>query len=256
MPPLREITLFYSFFQLGMTQHNDCSSREHYICTDTKCIGYIDRHNLIQVIAHVLQLTCDDNTREIHRSECNDITHFHGVSTCTTSILDYLTRISILLPHVSSINFVVMCMYMNMYGHILHNKANIINHYTIHRLIITSIMLSVKFHEDSYTSNKGFAAIGGIALRELNTLEIDMLSTLQFQLYISIDRLAYEYESLILFIRHTTISRAVNEVSSCVIRLSPAVENLNANRQQLVQSTNVSQSNYTINNNSVDHPAG
>lgn len=54
--------------------------------------------------------------------------------------------------------------------------------YNIHRLLITSIMLAVKFHEDFYYSNSFYAKVGGLPLPELNHLEVQFLLFINFEL--------------------------------------------------------------------------
>ena len=64
----------------------------------------------------------------------------------------------------------------------------------IHRLILASIVLSIKNNEDDYYSNEYYAKVGGISLDELNSLEYAMIILLDFNVYID-EEIYYNYES-------------------------------------------------------------
>ena len=44
------------------------------------------------------------------------------------------------------------------------------------------MLLAVKFHDDLHLNNEDFAKVGGVAVEELNILELEMLGILQFDL--------------------------------------------------------------------------
>eukprot|EP00190_Bangiopsis_sp_CCMP1999_P003682 CAMPEP_0198729306 /NCGR_PEP_ID=MMETSP1475-20131203/16865_1 /TAXON_ID= ORGANISM="Unidentified sp., Strain CCMP1999" /NCGR_SAMPLE_ID=MMETSP1475 /ASSEMBLY_ACC=CAM_ASM_001111 /LENGTH=197 /DNA_ID=CAMNT_0044491911 /DNA_START=235 /DNA_END=828 /DNA_ORIENTATION=+ len=64
------------------------------------------------------------------------------------------------------------------------------NSLNVHRLIITAVVLAVKFHEDSYFSNSFYARVGGVSLEEFNQLEIAFLEFIDFRLYVSTEEYA------------------------------------------------------------------
>lgn len=57
--------------------------------------------------------------------------------------------------------------------------------YTIHRLMGVAIMLASKLHDDVYWNNRTWAMISGIALEELNRLELRLMGILYSDLYVS-----------------------------------------------------------------------
>ena len=66
----------------------------------------------------------------------------------------------------------------------------------IHRLILTCVVVSIKYNEDDYYSNEYYAKVGGITLKELNQLEHNMLELLNFDVFVDDD--VYEsYENQI-----------------------------------------------------------
>jgi hypothetical protein len=55
----------------------------------------------------------------------------------------------------------------------------------IHRLIVTSMMLAVKFFDDVYYSNAYYAKVGGVKGNEMNVLEVHFLRLIDWQLFVS-----------------------------------------------------------------------
>jgi hypothetical protein len=52
------------------------------------------------------------------------------------------------------------------------------------------MILALKYNEDDYYSNKYYAKVGGISLKELNELEYNIMVLLQFNFFI--DDITYE----------------------------------------------------------------
>jgi hypothetical protein len=62
---------------------------------------------------------------------------------------------------------------------------------TIHRLLLTAVMLAAKTQDDEFLNNRCFAQIGGVSLEDLNTLELEFIVQLRHNLEVSRD----EYET-------------------------------------------------------------
>ena len=60
---------------------------------------------------------------------------------------------------------------------------------TVHRLVITAVMLAVKLMDDKYYSNAFYAKIGGVSPSELNHMELEMLRMLDYRTFVSSNRL-------------------------------------------------------------------
>jgi hypothetical protein len=63
--------------------------------------------------------------------------------------------------------------------------AQQIDELTIHRLLLLCLVLSSKFWDDFYISNKNFAINGGVSVYELNKLEWSMMEMLEFNVWVS-----------------------------------------------------------------------
>lgn len=53
-----------------------------------------------------------------------------------------------------------------------------------HRLLITSMMVAAKFHDDVFYSNAYYAKIGGLCLQEINSLEAKLVKLLDWRLQV------------------------------------------------------------------------
>ena len=52
-----------------------------------------------------------------------------------------------------------------------------------HRILLISVVISIKYNEDVFYSNLFYSKIGGIKLQELNELEIEFLKLINFRVY-------------------------------------------------------------------------
>lgn len=75
-----------------------------------------------------------------------------------------------------------------------HAGPSFINPFTVHRIVITGLLIAAKYHDDIYFNNKYYARVGGISLREMNMLELEFLARIQFNLFLS-----QEEEDIVLF---------------------------------------------------------
>jgi hypothetical protein len=61
----------------------------------------------------------------------------------------------------------------------------IINSYNIHRILISAVMVAVKFMSDVFFTNAHMAKVGGLPLQELNQLEMEFLKMCDYNLTVS-----------------------------------------------------------------------
>lgn len=61
---------------------------------------------------------------------------------------------------------------------------------TVHRFLIASVCVSTKALCDAFCTNSHYAKIGGIKLAELNVLEREFLSALEWRLIVSFTSLS------------------------------------------------------------------
>ena len=65
--------------------------------------------------------------------------------------------------------------------------------FNIHRLLLTALLVTAKYSDDAFHNNKLFSSLGGITLRELNQLELEFLSLLDFKMAVDIHEFTFMY---------------------------------------------------------------
>jgi hypothetical protein len=162
---------------------------------DMERIGEGERR-LVPIIAAVLQ-----NIVARNDGLGNDtvVTHFHAQRAPMVEINDYCERI-VRYSQCSPCCFVVALIYID---RLLALEPTFFpSSLNIHRLTLTSVLLASKFLDDFYYNNAYWARVGGVGTTELNTLELDMLAKLHFNLHVQTEEYLQYREELLL--QHTT----------------------------------------------------
>lgn len=105
---------------------------------------------------------------------------FHSDRIPSISITDYIHRIA-QYSESSPEAIIMSIMHILRIEHSYHSCVPV-SPYSIHRLLLTSVLVTCKFFDDSYFNNKFFARIGGISTQEMNQLELAFLLTLRYDL--------------------------------------------------------------------------
>ena len=150
-------------------------------------------NHVIEIVADILEEIVKDNEKnnenEINKSDSNEsaiISSFTSNKTPQISIKKYLTRImKYSKPETSTV--IICLIYIDK---ICENSSLQLSIYNIHRIILSCMILALKYNEDDYYSNKYYAKVGGISLKELNELEYNIMVLLQFNFFI--DDITYE----------------------------------------------------------------
>ncbi|ORX88766.1 cyclin-domain-containing protein [Basidiobolus meristosporus CBS 931.73] len=148
------------------------------------------------------------------------VTLFHSSSIPDISIKSYIRRIQKFVPFG---NDTLLAILIYLERAIKSADGILVNSYTIHRLLITSITIANKFFSDVIYPNSRYAKVGGLPLHEMNKLEVELLFMIDFNLNISPKDFA-EYT-------HRLLSYGVNDIS----KSSSSVRA----RQRLVSMTSV-----------------
>jgi len=129
-------------------------------------------------------------------------TVFHGLRSPNVSVRAYLQRIH-KYTNVSTGCLVCALLYIDRF--MQRNKSILLTSRSVHRLLITSVVVSMKFLDDLYYNNVYYAKIGGIPTSEMNSLELEFLFRLNFDLHAPQEEYErYKYEL------HVHASRATN----------------------------------------------
>lgn len=128
--------------------------------------------------------------------ELHKTTNFHSIRAPPMSVVDYLKRIRKYFL-CSDECFVMALVYIDRVSKT--NPAVPVCSLTVHRLIMISVMLAAKMHDDIHYSNEYYARAGGLCLKETNLLEAKMLALLKWKVSVS----AHEYQ-----LYHTLLCQA------------------------------------------------
>jgi len=134
----------------------------------------------IPVISFVLERL----VRQNDRLQCSNSTIFHAINPPSITIRAYIERI-VRYAKCSKDFFILGLIYIDRL--IQRNPTYVLNSLNVHRLLITSVMLASKYSNDFFYNNSYYAKVGGVPVKELNSLEIEFLYLLNFNLYVSTD---------------------------------------------------------------------
>jgi len=73
-----------------------------------------------------------------------------------------------------------------------------VNAFNVHRLMLTALLCTSKWFDDHYFNNSFYAKVGGISCSELNMLEVEFLSLINFDMFLPIE----QYTSFLHDINH------------------------------------------------------
>ena len=151
-----------------------------------------EEKQVLQKISDLLTDICDENKKEINIIY-KPLKCFYSRSIPLISLKDYLEHLY-KYCQINSSTIVLILIYIDRICNITKCKPS---YYNIHKLILGSMLLAIKYNEDEYYSPKLYAKIGGVSTSELCTLEYNFLSLIDFNLFIK-DDLFHKYNDYIL----------------------------------------------------------
>lgn len=110
-------------------------------------------------------------------------TRFDSAYVPDISIESYLERIS----KYSKASASVLLLAFVYIDRIRTSENFILTRLNVHRIFITAVLLATKFYDDEVFKNAFYASLGGVTVKELNILEIDLLNMLKFSLVVSVE---------------------------------------------------------------------
>ena len=104
------------------------------------------------------------------------------------SIYDYLLRIQ-KYSNAENNTIILAIIYID---RICNKTGLILNKYNIHRILISAILVAIKYNEDQIYDNVYFSKVAGVPVSELNYLERKFLEIINYDLFVS-DELFKKY---------------------------------------------------------------
>ena len=138
----------------------------------------IAKHSFVTVISCILESV---TIQQDNFSATAAITPFTALCKPKISIRDYIERI-LKYSNCSIECLVLALIYID---RLIQSGRIPVNSLTIHRILITSILIAIKFFDDTFCTNSYYARIGGIQTKEMNHLEMEFLKGVNFSLLVS-----------------------------------------------------------------------
>lgn len=157
-----------SMHQVAAAMMHDCALQER----------------LVKTLGQILDTTVYRNDARRHRACCSPdspLLRFESNSRCPLKPSAYLERIQ-KYTVTSPCNFVIGLIYLQRLRDLDQAKQMRLTSFNTQRYLLTAIMLASKTFDDYYVSNKQWALVGDLDVKEMNTLELDMLFALSFSM--------------------------------------------------------------------------
>lgn len=153
-------------------------------------------------VCHILQEIVEENkNQKISKDvlEKQKKLSFHSKNPASIALVGYVERI-LKYTHIEESTLVIALIYIDR----LCEKQNLILTDTnIHRIVYAGIILAIKYNEDDYYSNNYYAKVGGIAVNELNLLELEFVKMIKYSLFIQND----VYDKYKIYLTHYQIKK-------------------------------------------------
>lgn len=133
--------------------------------------------SLASVISQLLrEIICDNNSKDAE----SPIDCFYAKKVPVMGIEDYIKRI-VKYSQIEPSTLILSIAYIDRLCDVKKYNLTFNN---IHRIILASILISIKYNEDDYYKNSQYAKIGGISLKEVNNLEYEFCNLIDFSLHV------------------------------------------------------------------------
>jgi len=164
--------------------NSDSSSSLDSICDEKILIKprLSETDALIPVLERILFIRLSNNDRSAELDQC--VSMFHAYRPPSISTSNYLKRLH--TYSFCSPTCLVSAFYL-LERLAKKDKKYAITTLNVHRLLLVTLLISVKFLEDMSYDSLHFSNVGGIHVKELNRLELEILRELDFNVNISLE---------------------------------------------------------------------
>lgn len=162
----------------GTTLQGDSDDEERRLnCKlDSPRLPFVPSKDLLAALGRVLQHLAEIGNKPQPR------TCFHAAQLPEISIADYLARL-VRWFKCSDGCLVMSLVYIDRV--VKTCPEVVVSPWSVHRLLVTSLVLAAKFWDDDFYSNRHYAGVGGVKLQELNSLEARFLGLIGWRLTVS-----------------------------------------------------------------------
>ena len=129
----------------------------------------------IEIISDLLNNICEENKDKTENIDKN-IKPFMTTNIPSMPIKDYLIR----LCQFTKINESTIILILIYIDRICNFNKFTLTYRNIYKLLLSSMVVAIKYNEDNFYSSEIYAKIGGLSLKELNYLEFHFLVLIKF----------------------------------------------------------------------------
>lgn len=122
------------------------------------------------------------------------LTRFHSRAPPGISVADYMQRLTF---HATLVPPILLSMVYFIDQLSRSFREFIINSLTVHRFLITAATVASKGLSDSFWTNSTYARVGGVSLKELALLEMELLMKCDWQIVPKQEMLVEYYQKLV-----------------------------------------------------------
>ena len=140
--------------------------------------------NLINSITKTLNTILEQNKKLKNYKDIlkKQISMYFSANTIPNiSIKDYLIRIQ----NYSEMEKSTLILSLILIDKMCKKSGIVLTHYNIHRILFSSVLIAIKYNEDSYFDNNFYSQIAGVKPNELKLLEYTFLEYNDFSIYVN-----------------------------------------------------------------------
>ena len=141
---------------------------------------------LINSISKALNTILDKNKNVKNYKDIlkkQSMMYFSANTIPNITIKDYLMRIQ----NYSELEKSTLILSLILIDRMCRKSGILLTHYNIHRILFSSLLVSIKYNEDSYFDNNFYSQIAGVKPNELKLLEYTFLEYNDFNIYVKDD---------------------------------------------------------------------
>ena len=156
--------------------------KEKAISTLKETIG-IENLELINSISKTLETILEKNKQLSNYKEIiknQNKMYFSSYTIPTISIKEYLIRIQIY----SGIESSTLILSLILIDKMCKRSGILLTYFNIHRILFSSLLISIKYNEDSFYNNTFYSQIAGVKPNELQLLEYTFLEYNDFNVFV------------------------------------------------------------------------
>lgn len=130
----------------------------------------------------LIQLVSENRSKSNYKAQLKAQAHspFTSLSIPCISLSDYLHRIW-KYSNMDESSLILALIYID---RLCKKKKIILTEFNVHRILFSSLLISIKFNEDKYFTNKYYSKIGGMGLKQLNDMEMEFLVNINFDMFV------------------------------------------------------------------------